>query len=51
MFSGRQYSFQAKQDELGVLAYIPSLPLILSYQNSFVEVMGLLDTRASIRCY
>lgn len=48
MFNGRRYSFQPKQDEHGILAYIPSLPLILSYQNSFVEVMGLLDTGASV---
>ena len=44
MLNGKQYSFQPKRDEFGVLADVPYLPLTLTYQNRSVEVMGLLDT-------
>jgi hypothetical protein len=33
---------------MGVLADVPYLPLTLTYQNRSVEVMGLLDTGASV---
>jgi hypothetical protein len=48
MFNSRRYSFQPKRDEFGVLADVPYLPLTLTYQNRSVEVMGLLDTGASV---
>ncbi len=48
MFNGRRYYFQPKRDEFGVLADVPYLPLTLNYQNCSVEVMGLLDTGASV---
>lgn len=48
MFNGRRYYFQPKRDEFGVLADVRYLPLILTYQNCSVEVMGLLDTGASV---
>lgn len=46
--NARRYQFQAKRDEYGVLAPVPYLPLTLTYQNNSVEVMGLLDTGASV---
>ncbi len=48
MFNGRRYYFQPKRDEFGVLADVTYLPLTLTYQNRSVEVMGLLDTGASV---
>jgi len=48
MFNIRRYPFQPKRDEFGVLADVPYLPLTLTYQNRSVEVMGLLDTGASV---
>lgn len=48
MFNSRRYPFQPKRDGSGVLADVPYLPLTLTYQNSSVEVMGLLDTGASV---
>jgi hypothetical protein len=48
MFNSRRYTFQPKRDEIGVLADVPYLPLTLTYQNPSVEVMGLLDTGASV---
>lgn len=48
MFNGRRYSFQPKQDEFGILADVPYLPLTLIYQKRSLEVMGLLDTGASV---
>lgn len=48
MFNSRRYPFQPKRDEFGVLADVPYLPLTLTYQNRSVEVMGLLDTGASV---
>ena len=48
MFNSRRYTFQPKRDEIGALADVPYLPLTLTYQNRSVEVMGLLDTGASV---
>lgn len=48
MLNARRYPFQTKPDEYGVLAAVPYLPLTLSYQNNSADVMGLLDTGASI---
>ena len=48
MLNARRYQFQAKRDEYGVLAPVPYLPLRLTDQNNSVEVMGLLDTGASV---
>jgi len=48
MFNSRRYPFQPKRDGIGVLADVPYLPLTLTYQNCSVEVMGLLDTGASV---
>jgi hypothetical protein len=48
MFKRRRYSFHPKRDEFGVLTDVPYLPLTLTYQNRSVEIMGLLDTGASV---
>lgn len=48
MFNSRRYPFQPKRDGMGVLADVPYLPLTLTYQNRSVDVMGLLDTGASV---
>ena len=48
MFDSRRYLFQSKRDQFGILADVPYLPLILTYQNRSVDTMGLLDTGASV---
>ena len=44
----RRYYFVPKRDEFGVIADVPFLPLTLTYRDISVEVMGLLDTGASV---
>ncbi|MFP4297367.1 MAG: retroviral-like aspartic protease [Spirulinaceae cyanobacterium] len=48
MLNDRRYLFQPKRDEDGILADVPYLPLTLTYQDRSFEVMGLLDTGASV---
>ena len=48
MFNSKRYLFQPKQDKEGIVANVPYLPLTLSYQHRSLEVMGLLDTGASV---
>lgn len=48
MSKPKRYLFQPKRDEYGILANVPSLPLTLTHQNRSLEVMGLLDTGASV---
>ena len=48
MLNFKRYQFTNKRDEYGVLGSVPYLPLTLTYQNNSVEVMGLLDTGASV---
>jgi hypothetical protein len=48
MFNAQRFNFQPKTDLLGVIDYIPYLPLRLTYQNQDLDVMGLLDTGASV---
>ena len=48
MFNSQRFNFQPKADLLGVIDYVPYLPLRLTYQNQDLDVMGLLDTGASV---
>jgi len=48
MFNAHRFNFQPKTDLLGVIDYVPYLPLRLTYQNQYLDVMGLLDTGASV---
>ncbi|MDY6804880.1 MAG: retroviral-like aspartic protease [Cyanobacteriota bacterium] len=48
MDNSRRYSFLPKRDEFGVVSHVPFLPLTLIYRDISVEVMGLLDTGASV---
>lgn len=48
MFNSQRFNFQPKTDLLGVIDYVPYLPLKLTYQNQSLDVMGLLDTGASV---
>jgi hypothetical protein len=48
MSKPKRYLFQPKRDEYGILANVPSLPLTLTHQNRSLEVIGLLDTGASV---
>jgi hypothetical protein len=48
MFNAQRFSFQTKTDLSGLVDYVPYLPLTLTYQNRTLEVMGLLDTGASV---
>ena len=45
----QRFSYQERVDRFGVSDYVPSLQLILGYQNQkTIEVLGLLDTDASV---
>ncbi len=48
MLNYQRFNFQPKADLLGVIDYVPYLPLVLTYQNRSLDVMGLLDTGASV---
>ena len=48
MFNSQRFNFQLKKDLSNNADYVPYLPLILSYKNTSLEVMGLLDTGASV---
>jgi hypothetical protein len=48
MFDSQRFNFQPKTDLLGMIDYVPYLPLRLTYQNQDLDVMGLLDTGASV---
>jgi hypothetical protein len=48
MFNAQSFNFQPKTDLLGMIDYVPYLPLRLTYQNQDLDVMGLLDTGASV---
>jgi hypothetical protein len=48
MLNAQRFPFIEGRDAFGDIDAVPRLPLTLSYQNSVVEVAGLLDTGASI---
>ncbi|MCC3412378.1 MULTISPECIES: retroviral-like aspartic protease [unclassified Microcoleus] len=48
MLNGEKYSFASKFNRFGEVSYAPYLPIILSYRNQSIEMMGLLDTGASM---
>ncbi|NJP09326.1 MAG: hypothetical protein HC866_07415 [Leptolyngbyaceae cyanobacterium RU_5_1] len=48
MLDGQRYSFTERTDSLGRSIIMPYLPLILTNGSRSVEVMGLLDTGASV---
>lgn len=48
MLEGKRYSFIEKRNSQGIPISMPYLPLTLSYHNCSVEVIGLLDTGASV---
>ncbi|MHC5728141.1 MAG: hypothetical protein ACYTXY_29245, partial [Nostoc sp.] len=43
-----RFAFTEVNPELGALSTLPYLPLILSYQNRSVSILGLLDTGSSV---
>ncbi|MEH1929665.1 hypothetical protein [Nostoc sp.] len=43
-----RFAFTEVNSELGALSTLPYLPLILSYQNRSVSILGLLDTGSSV---
>ncbi|MEH2178767.1 hypothetical protein [Nostoc sp.] len=43
-----RFAFTEVNPELGALSTLPSLPLILTYQNRSVTVSGLLDTGSTV---
>jgi hypothetical protein len=48
MLNSQRFPFVEARDALGSIDVVPQLPLTLYYQNSAVEVSGLLDTGASV---
>ncbi len=48
MLEGKRFSFIERGNNLGISSSMPYLLLTLACNNRFVEVMGLLDTGASI---
>ena len=48
MLEGKRYSFIEKRNSQGIPINMPYLPLTLNYGNRSLEVMGLLDTGASV---
>jgi hypothetical protein len=48
MINGQRFSFTERTDSLGRASIMPYLPLTLTSENRFVEVMALLDTGASV---
>lgn len=48
MLNSQGFPFTQARDAFGVVDATPQLPLILIYRNATVEVLGLLDTGASV---
>ncbi len=48
MFNPLRFPFIEKSDEFGVSNRVPYLPLTLTYQGCSLDLLGLLDTGASI---
>jgi hypothetical protein len=48
MLDGKRFSFTERRNNLGVSSSMPYLPLTLMCNNRSVQVMGLLDTGASV---
>jgi hypothetical protein len=48
MLDGKRFPFIERSNALGVSSTMPYLPLTLIYKNQSIEVMGLLDTGASV---
>lgn len=48
MIEGKRFSFTERRNNLGVSSSMPYLPLTLMRNNLSVQVMGLLDTGASV---
>ena len=48
MLNAQRFPFVEKYDEFGIPNSTPYLPLTLTYQNRSLDVLGLLDTGASI---
>ncbi|MDB9509875.1 retroviral-like aspartic protease [Kamptonema animale CS-326] len=48
MLNGEKYSFASQLDRFDQVSYAPYLPIKLSYRSQSIEVMGLLDTGASM---
>jgi hypothetical protein len=48
MLNAQRFPFIEGRDAFGDIDAVPLLPLTLTYQNSVVQVAGLLDTGASI---
>lgn len=48
MLEGKRFPFIERSNALGISSNMPYLPLTLTYKNQSIEVMGLLDTGASV---
>lgn len=48
MLNGEKYSFASQFDRFGEVSYAPYLPIKLNYRSQSIDVMGLLDTGASM---
>jgi hypothetical protein len=48
MLEGKRFPFIERRNSLGIASNMPYLPLRLTYRNCSVEVIGLLDTGASV---
>lgn len=48
MLNAQRFPFIEKFDEFGVPNSVPYLPLTLTYQGSSLDLLGLLDTGASV---
>ncbi|BAY15189.1 hypothetical protein NIES21_10040 [Anabaenopsis circularis NIES-21] len=48
MLEGKRFPFIERSNVLGFSSTMPYLPLTLAYKNQSIEVMGLLDTGASV---
>lgn len=48
MLDSQRFPFVEARDALGIIDSVPQLPITLFYRNSAVEVLGLLDTGASV---
>jgi hypothetical protein len=48
MLEGKRFPFIERSNALGISSTMPYLPLTLIYKTQSIEVMGLLDTGASV---
>jgi hypothetical protein len=48
MLEGKRFSFIERRNSLGISINMPYLPLTLTYRDRSLEVMGLLDTGATV---